>query len=98
MLLFASARAHVMDNWRRLLRYCGTSVVGVVCGQTILRVGYDLFGWSGLVSNLVAFVIANIPVYFLYQRWVWESSGPTQWARVVLPFWLVSLGGLALSS
>ena len=98
MSLLISARAHVVDNWRRLLRYCGTSAVGVVLGQTILRVCYDLFGWSGLVSNLVAFVIANIPVYFLYQGWVWDSSGPTQWGRVVLPFWLVSLAGLALSS
>ncbi len=87
-----------MENWRRLLRYCGTSGVGVVLGQTILRVCYDLFGWSGLVSNLVAFIIANIPVYFLYRGWVWDLSGPTQWGRVVLPFWLVSLAGLALSS
>lgn len=98
MSLIALARAHVTENWRRLLRYCGTSAVGVVLGQTILRVCYDLFGWSGLVSNLVAFVIANIPVYFLYQRWVWDRSGPTRWGRVVLPFWLVSLAGLALSS
>ena len=56
-----SARAHVIDNWQRLLRYCGTSAVGVVLGQTILRVCYDLLSWSGLVSNLVAFIIANIP-------------------------------------
>ena len=94
----ASARAHVVDNWRRLLRYCGTSAVGVVLGQTILRVCYDLFGWSGLVSNLAAFVVANIPVYFLYRGWVWRLDGPTQWRRVVLPFWLVSLAGLAVSS
>lgn len=98
MSLIVSARGHVLDNWRRLLRYCGTSAVGVVLGQTILRVCYDLFGWSGLVSNLVAFVIANIPVYFLYRGWVWDDNGPTQWGRVVLPFWLVSLAGLALSS
>ena len=98
MSLLVSARAHVLDNWRRLLRYCGTSAVGVVLGQTILRVCYDLVGWSGLVSNLVAFIIANIPVYFLYRGWVWSSDGPTQWGRVVLPFWLVSLAGLAVSS
>lgn len=98
MSLFVLARVHVMQNWRRLLRYCGTSAVGVVLGQTILRVCYDLLGWSGLVSNLVAFVIANIPVYFLYRGWVWDSDGPTRWGRVVLPFWLVSLAGLALSS
>ena len=98
MSLLVSARAHVSGNWQRLLRYCGTSAVGVVLGQTILRVCYDLLGWSGLVSNLVAFVIANIPVYFLYRGWVWDSDGPTRWGRVVLPFWLVSLAGLALSS
>ncbi|WP_419929760.1 GtrA family protein [Candidatus Poriferisocius sp.] len=98
MSLLVSARAHVTDNWQRLLRYCGTSAVGVVLGQTILRVCYDLLGWSGLVSNLVAFIIANIPVYFLYRGWVWDSDGPTRWGRVVLPFWLVSLAGLALSS
>jgi len=98
MPLFVLVRAHVVDNWPRLLRYCGTSAVGVVLGQTILRVCYDLLGWSGLVSNLVAFVIANIPVYFLYRGWVWDSDGSTQWGRVVLSFWLVSLAGLALSS
>lgn len=98
MSLFVSARAHVMDNWRRLLRYSGTSAVGVVLGQTILRVCYDLFGWSGLLSNLVAFLIANIPVYHLNRSWVWDRYGRSRWGRELLPFWLVSLAGLALSS
>ena len=98
MSLIVLVRAHVMDNWRRLLRYSGTSAVGVVLGQTILRVCYDLLGWSGLVSNLVAFLIANIPVYHLNRSWVWDRYGPSQWGREVLPFWLVSLAGLALSS
>ena len=67
-------------------------------GQTILRVCYDLLGWSGLVSNLVAFLIANIPVYHLNRSWVWDRYGPSRWGRELLPFWLVSLAGLALSS
>jgi len=87
-----------MDNWPRLLRYSGTSAVGVILGQTILRVCYDLFGWSGLVSNLVAFAVANIPVYHLNRSWVWDRCGRSKWRREVLPFWLVSLAGLALSS
>ena len=98
MSLIVSVRAHVTDNWPRLLRYSGTSAVGVVLGQTILRVCYDLFGWSGLVSNLVAFLIANIPVYHLNRLWVWDRFGRSRWGREVLPFWLVSLAGLALSS
>jgi len=98
MSLFVSARAHVKDNWHRLLRYSGTSAVGVVLGQTILRVCYDLLGWSGLVSNLFAFLIANIPVYHLNRLWVWDRFGRSKWRREVLPFWLVSLAGLALSS
>lgn len=98
MSLYLLVRAHVVGNWQRLLRYCGTSVVGVVVGQTILRVCYDLLGWSGLVSNLVAFVIANIPVYHLNRSWVWDRFGPSRWRREVLPFWLISLAGLALSS
>jgi len=89
---------HVVDNWPRLLRYGGTSAVGVVLGQTILRLGYDLLGWSALVANLVAFVIANIPVYYLNRSWVWDRVGPSHWATEVLPFWLVSSAGLALSS
>jgi len=98
MPLFVLVRAHVMDNWPRLLRYSGTSAVGVILGQTILRVCYDLFGWSGLVSNLVAFAVANIPVYHLNRSWVWDRCGRSKWRREVLPFWLVSLAGLALSS
>lgn len=98
MSLLVLVRAHVKDNWPRLLRYSGTSAVGVVLGQTILRVCYDLFGWSGLVSNLVAFLVANIPVYHLNRSWVWDRYGRSQWGREVLPFWLVSLAGLALSS
>ncbi len=90
--------SHVVNNWSRLLRFGGVSMVGVVVGQTILRVGYDLLGWSALVSNLVAFVIANIPVYHLNRSWVWDRVGPSHWVREVLPFWLVSLAGLALSS
>ncbi|MXW42094.1 MAG: hypothetical protein F4138_01265 [Acidimicrobiia bacterium] len=96
--LLGSARAHVMYNWGRLVRYGGTSAVGVVLGQTLLRVGYDLLGWSALVANLLAFVVANIPVYHLNRLWVWDRSGPSHWGREVLPFWLVSFVGLALSS
>ena len=98
MSLLSLVRAHISDNWDRLLRYSGTSAVGVVLGQTILRVCYDLFGWSGLVSNLVAFLIANIPVYHLNRSWVWDRYGRSRWGRELLPFWLVSLAGLALSS
>ena len=98
MSLLILVRAHITDNRVRLLRYCGTSAVGVVLGQTILRVCYDLFGWSGLVSNLLAFLIANIPVYHLNRSWVWDRYGPSRWGREVLPFWMVSLAGLALSS
>ncbi|WP_419918990.1 GtrA family protein [Candidatus Poriferisocius sp.] len=98
MSLLVSARAHLVDYRHRLLRYGGASAVGVVLGQTILRVCYDLLGWSALVANLVAFLIANIPVYHLNRSWVWDRSGPSSWRREVLPFWLVSFAGLALSS
>ncbi len=98
MLLSDFVRARFEAHWPRLMRYSGVSVVGVVLGQTILRLCYDLLGWSGLVSNLVAFIIANIPVYHLNRMWVWDRNGPSNWTREVLPFWLVSLAGLALSS
>ena len=87
-----------MDNWQRLLRYLRhVRRWGWCWDRPSCGCATDLLGWSGLVSNLVAFVIANIPVYHLNRSWVWDRYGPSRWRREVLPFWMISLAGLALS-
>ena len=42
--------------------------------------------------------ISAVPAYFLSKRWVWQLDGKVEFATEVLPFWIIGLIGLALST
>jgi putative flippase GtrA len=51
-------------------------------------------GWA----NVVATVAGIGPSYWLNRRWVWGRSGAHDMGREVLPFWVMSLTALVLST
>ena len=83
---------------RRVVRYVLVSVVTVVFGQVVLFVLYAGLGWRARAANLVAFVLASIPSYWLNRTWTWGKSGRSHLLKEVVPFWVITVVGLVLST
>lgn len=82
----------------RLLRYGAVSCVSTAISVVTLGglVAGHVFapGWA----NLVATGIGVIPSFELNRRWVWGQAGRPSIARQVVPFVLLTVAGLALST
>ncbi len=86
------------EHGAKLLRYAGVSVIGVVAGQTLLFVFYQVFGWPALAANSLAVALATIPSYLLNRAWVWRKAGSHSFGAEILPFWGMAFLGLVLSN
>ena len=80
------------------IKYSMVSVVGVVMGQSFLALFVDLLDYEPTPSNVAAVMITAIPVFMLNKRWVWSADGKLSLRREVLPFWVFTGAGLALST
>ena len=49
-------------------------------------------------ANVVAVCCGIVPSYLANRRWVWGRAGRSDMLREVVPFWVLSLAGLALST
>ncbi|MBM45928.1 MAG: hypothetical protein CL458_06690 [Acidimicrobiaceae bacterium] len=82
----------------KLFRYSGVSAVTVVITQTCLWLGLVIVGWPALIANVVAVTVGAVPAYLLNRSWVWGRKDSHSMRDEILPFWLYSVVGLALSS
>jgi putative flippase GtrA len=73
-------------------------MLNVVNHQVLLNLANSGWGWSGGASNLFAAVVAAIPAYLLSRYWVWALRGAHSFRAEVLPFWIIALIGLAVST
>ena len=80
------------------LKYSMVSVVGVVLTQLQLAIYVGLWEWRPTDANLIACSLTALPVFLLNKRWVWNIDGKVSLRREVLPFWIFTLAGLALST
>ena len=55
-------------------------------------------GMSAGVANIIAVCCGIVPSYVANRRWVWKRPGRGSLTREVLPFWVLSLTGLAVST
>lgn len=46
----------------------------------------------------MAVSVVSIPAFLLNKYWVWDEAGRAHMRREVLPFWLFTVAGLALST
>ena len=91
-------RIFFQDHGTKLLRYAGVSVIGVLCGQTLLFLFNEPLGLSAVMANLLAVTIATIPSYVLNRAWAWGKSGNHSVTAEMLPFWGMAFLGLMLST
>jgi putative flippase GtrA len=82
----------------RLLRCFCVSVGTTVLSASILVALTLGVGVDAAVANVVAVVCGIVPSYLANRRWVWGRTGRGSLTREVLPFWVLALSGLALST
>ncbi len=82
----------------RLIRYGAVSGVNVVGHQLILTVANSVLGIPGGPANAIAATIMCVPAYILSRNWVWEVDGKHSVTGHVLPFWIITILGLVVST
>jgi putative flippase GtrA len=80
------------------VKYSMVSVIGVTLTQAQLVVFVELLELNPTRSNVAAVMITAVPVFFLNKRWVWNVDGRVSLRREILPFWVFTAAGLALST
>ena len=80
------------------MRYAGVSMIVVPLTQVLLVFFYRGANLPSLAANALAVAIAALPAYFISRRWVWRKVSGHSVSREVIPFWVMNLAGLLLSS
>jgi putative flippase GtrA len=90
-------RFYATEHGRKLTRYAMVSVVAVPVGELSIVVGVHVLaltaGWAGVFGNCMG----AIPSYYLNRTWVWGKGGRSHVVKEVLPFWGVTLVGIAFA-
>lgn len=82
----------------RLTRCLSVSVITTVLCLALIVVLTAAFGMAAMPANVVATAVATVPSYSLNRRWTWGRTDRSDLWREVLPFWILSFCGLALST
>jgi len=83
---------------KKLIRFTSVSVISTLVSQGLIVIFYGLTKWMGVVeATVVANCLATIPAYNLNRRWTWGKSGRSHIVKEVMPFWIMSSMGIAVS-
>ena len=78
---------------------CFCVSVGTTLLSAVVLVALALgLGVSAGIANVIAVCCGIVPSYVANRRWVWKREGRGSLTREVLPFWVLSLTGLAVST
>jgi putative flippase GtrA len=84
--------------WQKLTRCMGVSVVTTLISLATLGIATAVFGVAAWLANVLATALATGPSYHLNHRWTWGRRDASDPWRQLLPFWVLSFMGLALST
>ncbi len=81
----------------RIARCLSVSVFTTLLSLGVLAtlVGVGMRAW---LANVIATAAGTVPSYLLNRRWVWGLRHDSDPWREVVPFWVLSFAGLALST
>lgn len=82
----------------KLVKYGSASAVGVVTSQATLVFCLVVLELPAVLSNLISVTLGTIPNYMINRAWTFNKRGTHSFTREVLPFWLMALLGLVLST
>jgi len=87
-----------MSRLGQWLRYGTVSVIATVTSLTVLGVLVSATSIPAGFANVIATAVGAVPSFELNRRWVWQRTGRRSVRGELVPFWLLSLSGLALST
>ncbi len=94
-----SWRLYQTPQGKKLFRYTMVSVVSTAVSFGVLTIVYGLLRWwTEVPSTIFANAVATVPSYYLNRKWAWGKGGRSHLWREVVPFWAMSLAGIALST
>ncbi|NNN02894.1 MAG: hypothetical protein HKL87_02720 [Acidimicrobiaceae bacterium] len=89
------SRSH---NGKKLIRFTAASVITTVVSNGTILFVYGLHVIDGIfTATLVGNLVAVLPSYYLTRVWAWGKRGRSHWRREVLPYWSLSLIGIAFA-
>ncbi len=87
-----------MSRLAQWLRYGTVSLLATATSVTVLGVLVSTNALPAGLANVVATAVGAVPSFELNRRWVWRRTSHRSVRAEMLPFWLLSLAGLALST
>ncbi len=91
-------RAGHVSRVGQWVRYGAVSAVATATSLTVLGVLVSVTAMPAGVANVVATAVGAVPSFELNRRWVWGRTGRRSVRAELVPFWLLSFAGLALST
>lgn len=92
-------RVYQNPSGKKIIRYTMVSVVSTAVSLGTLGIVFGVLHlWSEVPSAVFANVVATPPSYYLNRKWAWGKSGKSHVFKEVVPFWVASFVGLALST
>ncbi|HXY45397.1 MAG TPA: GtrA family protein [Acidimicrobiales bacterium] len=85
-------------HFRRFLKFATVSLITTAVSQAILFGLYPHPLDTAMGSNVIATCVATVPAYYLNRRWTWGKRGKSHLWKEVMPFWIIALIGLVLST
>jgi putative flippase GtrA len=80
------------------LRYGTVSLIATATSLSVLGVLVSSTAIPAAVANVIATAVGTIPSFELNRRWVWRRTGRRSLRAELVPFWILSFAGLALST
>jgi putative flippase GtrA len=97
-VLFPKAPPARRAGMQRFVRYASASVISTLLGLSVLSVLIGAVGYPAVWSNVIAVAIATVPSFELNRRWVWADNGEHSILRQAVPYFVLSLVGLVIST
>jgi putative flippase GtrA len=82
----------------KLLKYSAASLSGVVSSVITLNLCLLVLDLGAVTSNIIAVTAGSIPNYLINRAWTFSKFGTHSFTREILPFWLMAVLGLVLST
>lgn len=83
---------------RKMARYTSVSIISTVVSFIVISLVYGFKIIKGEVdSTMFGNLVGAFPSYTLNRRWVWGKSGRSHFWKETLPFWALTLLGIAFA-
>lgn len=79
-------------------RFAAVSLGSLVTGHVLLYGIHSVMGVEPVLANLLSTTLNTVLVFIANRRYVWNVDGNISLRREVVPFALLALAGLALST